>query len=290
MKEMKEFVPEPQQYQEKVNNYFQLGSSHWNDVYASKSAYAEVMRARQAAVLAWVDDLALEPGSRALEIGCGAGFTSIELAMRGLHVNAIDSSEAMVQQACRNAIESRTNDRLKVDVGDVYAMPFEDASFDLVIAIGVFPWLAWAELAIQEISRVTRTGGYVILTTANWTGLPDFLDPQLNPALAPLRRRIRTLLRRVGFQIGLPDELPKMIYHKRRFIDKALVGCGLLKMKDRTLGFAPFTIFCHSILPNRLGLALHHRLQRLADRNAPVFRSIGMTYLVLSRKTALSED
>ncbi len=288
MKEMKERAVAPQQYQEKVNNYFQSISSHWNDVYGSKSAYAEVMRARQAAVLAWVDDLALAPGSRALEIGCGAGFTSIELAMRGFHVHAIDSSEAMVQQARRNAIESGTDDLLEVDVGNVYAMPFEDGSFDLVIAIGVFPWLAQAELAIQEMGRVTRTGGYVILTTANWTGLPDFLDPQLNPALAPLRRRIRALLRRVGLQIGLPEELPKMVYHRRRFIDKALMGGGLLKVKDKTLGFAPFTFFCRSVLPNRLGLTLHHRLQRLADRNVPIFRSAGMAYHVLARKAALS--
>ena len=92
MEEVKKRAIASQQYQEKVNNYFKSISSHWNDVYGRKSAYAEVMRDRQAAVLGWVDELAPVPESRALEIGCGAGFTSIQLAMRGFHGNAIDSS------------------------------------------------------------------------------------------------------------------------------------------------------------------------------------------------------
>src|SRR6266567_5002159 len=94
------------QQQAEVNAYFQAQSSYWNEVYASESLYAEIYRARQTAALAWVDELALAAGSRVLEIGCGAGFLSVALAQRGLRVQAIDSTEAMVDLACRHAGEA----------------------------------------------------------------------------------------------------------------------------------------------------------------------------------------
>lgn len=286
----RKFADPPIHYQEKVTTYFQSLSSHWNDVYTSGSVYAETIQDRCMAVLDWIDSLALAPGSQVLEIGCGAGLVAIALAQRGLRVQAIDSSEAMVQQARRNAAESGIIDLLEVNVGDVYSLAFKDNFFDLVIAIGVFPWLSQVELAIQEMARVTRPDGHVILTAANRMGLPELLDPQLNPALAPLRQRLRALLGRVGLQVGLHEQLPKMIYHSRRFIGETLLDTGLLKIRDKTLGFGPFSFFCHSVLPNNLGLALYYRLQRLADRNVPLVRSTGMSYHVLARKTTPCSD
>jgi ubiquinone/menaquinone biosynthesis C-methylase UbiE len=280
---MKNYVP----YQEKVNAYFQSLSSQWNDVYTERTVFAETIQTRHAAVLDWIDSLALPSGAQVLEIGCGAGLMAITLAERGLRVQAIDTSMAMVQQARQNAETRGVTDLLTVDVGDTYALAFDDRSFDLVLAVGVLPWIAKAELAIQEMARVTKPGGHIIVTAANWIGLSCLLDPQLNPAFMPLRRRIRAILGQAGLRVGLPEQLPKMVYHRRRFIDEALKDAGLLKIRGRTLGFGPFSFFCHFFLPDRLGLALHHRLQRLADQNVPAVRSLGRTYLVLASKAAL---
>jgi ubiquinone/menaquinone biosynthesis C-methylase UbiE len=280
---MKNYVP----YQEKVNAYFQSLSSQWNDVYTERTVFAETIQTRHAAVLDWIDGLALPPGTQVLEIGCGAGLMAITLAERGLRVQAIDTSMAMVQQARQNGEARGVSDLLTVDVGDTYALAFEDSSFDLVLAVGVLPWIAKAELAIQEMARVTKPGGHIIVTAANWIGLSCLLDPQLNPAFMPLRQRMRAILEQAGLRVGLPEQLPKMVYHRRHFIDEALKDAGLLKVRGRTLGFGPFSFFCHFFLPDRLGFALHHRLQRLADQNVPVVRSLGRTYLVLARKAAL---
>jgi ubiquinone/menaquinone biosynthesis C-methylase UbiE len=271
-------------YQEKVNLYFQSRSSHWNTVYTSSSVYAEVIQARQQAVLDWIGQLNLLSGSRVLEVGCGAGRLAMALVERGLHVQARDANEAMVEQARRNAAQLGSAHQLDVKVGNVYSLAFADNSFDLIVAVGVFPWLDDAELAIQEMARVTRPGGYLLLTAANWTGLPALLDPQLNPALAPLRHRVKRLLEPMGLRLGLAEQLPKMVYHRRSFITEALMRAGLFKIKDATLGFGPFTFLCSTILPNRLGLMLHRWLQCLSDRNVPVLRSTGMSYHVLARK------
>lgn len=284
---MKKIAAPLREQQEQVNGYFQAQSSFWKDIYAGNSLDAQIYRDRQAAALAWVDGLALSPGSQVLEIGCGAGFMAVALARRGFCVHAIDAVEAMVQQARRNALESGVSDLLSVDVGDVYALAFEDCSFELVLALGVIPWLARPELAMREMARVIKPGGHVILTADNRARLNFLLDPWFNPLLVPLRRRLRVVLEQIGLRCHpSPGEAMTTLhdYHARHFIDEALARAKLMKSKGMTLGFGPFTLRGHKLLPERPGIALHRRLQRLADRNVPIFRSTGVHYLVLARK------
>ncbi len=282
---MKEFADPRFGQQEKVNAYFRSQSLFWKDLYASSGVYAEIHRDRHAAVFDWIDGLALAPGSQVLEIGCGAGFMAVALAQRGLCVHAVDSTEAMVDLARQHAAESGTADLLSVDVGDVYALPFEDESFDLVFALGVIPWLEQPELAMQEMARVTRPGGYVILTADNRMRLINLVDPWLNPLLLPLKRRVKEALYRTGLRRQSLKDMGA-ISHDPPFIDQALAGVGLVKTSSMTLGFGPFSLFRRTILPESFGIALHHRLQHLADRNFPALRSAGAHYLVLARKSA----
>lgn len=260
--------------QEKVNAHFASISSYWREVYTSHSLDAEIFQDRHTAILNWIDDLALEPGSRVLEIGCGAGFMSVALAQRGYHTHAIDSVKNMVEMARQHALESGTSSRLTVDVGDVYSLAFQDESFDLVIAVGVIPWLEQAELAMQEMTRVTKPGGYVILTAANRLGLVSLLDPLVNPLLSQVKHYLKKALGRKQASIR---------FHSSHYIDKALAGFQLQKIRGMTRGF-PFTFFRRPFLSERLRISLHFGLQRLADRGLPGFRSAGIGYFVLARK------
>ncbi len=272
------------QQQEVVNDYFQSRSLHWKDIYTSGGVHSEIIRDRHAAVLAWIDSLALAPGSSVLEVGCGAGFMAVALAQREFRVHAIDSSDAMIKQARCNAAEAGLTDQVSLDIGDVYALAFDDGFFDLVIAIGVIPWLERPDLAIQELSRVARPGGHVILTTANRAGLVSYFDPWRNPALEPLKQGVKKMFERVG----LHQRSPSMSFHNSYFVDKSLSRVGLAKLRGMTHGFG-LSFHHHAIIPEPLGTRLHHRLQRLADRNLPGFRSIGMAYFVLARKTVTLE-
>jgi ubiquinone/menaquinone biosynthesis C-methylase UbiE len=274
------------QQQEKVNAHFQAESSYWREIYARNTMYAELYRARLATTLAWIDDLALAPGSRVLEVGCGAGFLSVALAQRELRVHAIDSAETMVELTRQQAAESGVTDLLSVGAGDVYALAFKDDSFDLVVALGVIPWLERPELAIGEMARVSMPSGHVLLTDGNQVALNLLLDPWKSPALASLRRRVKGMLAWVGLLHQPPKPL-MATFHDRRFIDEALASAELVKIKGMTLGFGTFTFLHRKVLPERLAIALHHRLQSLANRNVPLLRSTGLTYLVLATKAAL---
>ncbi|HEY7419479.1 MAG TPA: methyltransferase domain-containing protein [Ktedonobacteraceae bacterium] len=278
---MKMFLNHDLQEQEKLNVYFQSRVSKWNNIYDDGGPRGEVYRARQATVLAWIDDLALEPGCRILEVGCGAGFLSIALAQRGFRLVAIDSVKAMVELARQHAADAKVTSRLSLDIGDVNSLAFEDGTFDLVIALGVIPWLERPEQAIQEMARVTRPGGYVILTTDNWAGLTGFLDPVHNSMLRPLKQG----LNKVFGLLGLDYKVPIVTSQSCRTTDKLLASVKLNKIRSKTLGFGPFTLFNCTIMPKAIGKWLHIRLQRLADRNVAGFCSAGRQYIILSRKS-----
>jgi len=271
------------QEQGEVNAFFEATSSYWRDIYASPGVFAEIYRDRYRTVIAWIDSLALAPGSKVLEIGCGAGFMAIAMAERGFHVHALDPADAMIELARRHADESGSADLLCFEVGDVCSLPFADLSFDLVIAIGVLPWLARPEIAMQEMARVTRPGGHVIVTADNQLRLSNLFDPLRNPALAPLRRRAKQLLGRLKLR---RPSLKKVnaSYHTRRFIDDVVARVKLVKVRSMTVGFGPFSFMGHAIVPESVGTALHRRLQHLAERNVPVLRSTGAQYIVAAVK------
>src|SRR6266699_3312607 len=123
---MRKFSAPHRLEQERVNAYFQSQSLYWKEVYSSGGVEGKIYRERQEAALKWIESLALKPGSRVLEIGCGAGFLAVALAQHGLRVQAIDPAEATVELARRHAVESGTAELLSVDFGDVCALAFED--------------------------------------------------------------------------------------------------------------------------------------------------------------------
>src|SRR5215212_2653702 len=101
-------------YQERVDSYFDSRSSYWAEIYNARSVEGLIYQERMAEVLEWTDHLALPKRSRILEVGCGAGLTTIELVRRGYVVDAIDSSERMVERARSSVIASGVGDQVKV--------------------------------------------------------------------------------------------------------------------------------------------------------------------------------
>lgn len=284
---VKKIADPPIEEQEKVTAYFQSQSSFWNDIYTRKGVYAEIHRNRHATILEWIESQNYPPNTRVLEIGCGAGYMAVALAQLGLQVHAIDPSEAMVAQAQLHSEEAGLTDKLSIKVGDTYALEFEDDSFDLVLAVGVIPWLDAPELAMQEMARVTKPGGCVLLTADNRARLNVWVDPWLNPVLQPLKRQAKKVLKRTGLRQGMSEEIDSHLY-TCRYIDNALINVGLTRTRSLTLGFGPFTLFRQTIIPESLGVALHHRLQLLSERNVPGLRSSGSHYIVLAQKSLSS--
>lgn len=104
--------------------------------------------------------------ARILEVGCGPGHLSIQLARRHvLEVTGIDLDPAMIGQAHANATRSGgiQESRPRFEVGDVAHLVFPDRSFDLVIStLSMHHWND-PTAGLSEIGRVLRPGGRVLI-------------------------------------------------------------------------------------------------------------------------------
>src|SRR5215210_5407230 len=136
--------------QSTLDAYFHDRSGFWRDIYGGSDVYSVIHQRRLAIALDWVDRLGLKSEASVLEIGCGAGVTAVALAERGLRVHATDTVPAMVAQTRKRAQAAGVGERLTVRLDDVQALALEDAGFDVVIALGVIPWLSSPAAGMAE--------------------------------------------------------------------------------------------------------------------------------------------
>ncbi|MBN1139020.1 MAG: class I SAM-dependent methyltransferase [Anaerolineae bacterium] len=95
-----------------------------------------------------------------LEIGPGPGFIAIEIAklLPGVEVVGLDLSETMIDIATGNALEEGISERVAFREGDAAKMPFDDASFDLVISSGSLHHWQEPNRIFREVYRVLKPG------------------------------------------------------------------------------------------------------------------------------------
>jgi SAM-dependent methyltransferase len=107
--------------------------------------------------------------SRLLEVGCGWGELAEWIARdTGAEVIAVDLSPRMVELATERGVDAR--------VADVQALPFADASFDVVVAAWVLYHVPDRERGLSEIARVVRPGGTFVTTTNSRHHLQELRD------------------------------------------------------------------------------------------------------------------
>jgi len=101
-------------------------------------------------------------GKRILELGCGRGDLSIWLAKQGARVTAIDLGPDLV--AAAQALGKINQVDCEFRVGNITELPFESATYDVVIGLAILHHLTEAEVmkSIRECHRVLRPDGIVI--------------------------------------------------------------------------------------------------------------------------------
>ncbi|HVA09395.1 MAG TPA: methyltransferase domain-containing protein [Acidimicrobiales bacterium] len=104
----------------------------------------------------------LRPGLSLLDIGCGPGTITVDLARRVAPgpVIGIDAAPEVLEQARAHAAESGGSG-VDFETGDVYALRFPDGTFDVVHAHQVLQHLTDPVAALSEMRRVVRPGGVV---------------------------------------------------------------------------------------------------------------------------------
>ena len=101
-----------------------------------------------------------------LEVGCGIGTDLVRFAQGGARVTGVDLSSTAIELARQNfAVHGVAADDLRVANGE--ALPFPDASFDVVYGHGVVQYTSDAPRLIRECHRALRPGGEAIFMVYN---------------------------------------------------------------------------------------------------------------------------
>ncbi len=110
----------------------------------------------------------LEPGMSLLDVGCGPGNLTVDLArlVAPGRVVGIDNADSIVQRAVSDVPEDTGN--VEFTVGDVYEMDFADDTFDVVHAHQVLQHVNDPVAALREMRRVCRPGGIVAARDADY--------------------------------------------------------------------------------------------------------------------------
>jgi SAM-dependent methyltransferase len=136
----------------------------------------------------------LEPGQRLLDVGCGPGTITVDLAalVAPGEVVALDREAAILDEVGRLAAE-RGLANVTTAVGDVYALGFGDRTFDVVHAHQLLQHLSDPVAALREMRRVTRPGGVVAVRDADYAAMTWFpLEPRMDRWLEVYRTVARS--------------------------------------------------------------------------------------------------
>lgn len=148
-----------------------------------------------------------------LDVGCGTGFLSFELAARGHRVTGIDFAPAMLTEAQRKAAECGA--AIRFEEGDAEQLPFAAGSFDLVMSRHLLWTLPHPKAAIDEWMRVLRPEGRLVV-----------VDGQFDPgASVHLRANARTsdeyaaIRGQLPFLGGRPREEIEALFKKHGLVN-----------------------------------------------------------------------
>ncbi|GFG75818.1 class I SAM-dependent methyltransferase [Mycobacterium botniense] len=123
------------------------------------------------------DRLGVGPGTKVIDVGCGAGRHSFEAYRRGADVIALDHNPAELDQvntvlrAMAEAGEAPASAHAETVLGDALALPYPDETFDCVIASEILEHIPADTELIGELARVLKVGGKLAVTVPRW--LPE---------------------------------------------------------------------------------------------------------------------
>jgi ubiquinone/menaquinone biosynthesis C-methylase UbiE len=154
-----------------------------------------------------VQALSPKPGEHILELGSGNGIFArelVELVGSEGHVTGLDSSETILEMASHICPDG------EFVLGDAQHLPFEDATFDAIVAAQLFCFLGEVDRALTEAFRVLKPAGRIVILDTDWDTLvwraknPELMERMLAAYKAVygdayLPRSLRQRLVQTGF-------------------------------------------------------------------------------------------
>lgn len=151
----------------------------------------------------------IRPGERVLDLATGTGITAIAARERCAQVTAVDLTPELLAVARKKAEDAGFGD-IDFREGDAEALPFGDASFDVVLSTCGHMFAPDQPKVAEELARVTRPGGRVVFLAwtpegglGNWFRITNKHVPPPTGLASP-------------FNWGVPDKVLELLGHRFR--------------------------------------------------------------------------
>lgn len=166
-----------------------------------------------------LEAMALQPGQTALDIGCGPGYLTLEMARQvgaGGRVIAVDTSQPMLDIARARCAGV---EQIEFHLADAAALPCPDASIDVAAAVQVYLFAQDLAVVVRDLARALRPGGRAVVVDTDWDSVVwhssdrDRMERLLAAwmrryANAHVARLLPGALRRAGLKVGHADAIP----------------------------------------------------------------------------------
>jgi ubiquinone/menaquinone biosynthesis C-methylase UbiE len=205
----------------------------------------------------------------------------LNLLRKGYDVTGIDISDGMIQEALSTIRASGFPHFMAGAVGDIEKLEYQDREFDVVVASGVIEYQNDDDVALAEMKRVLKPGGYMILNVTNkysyltisdnlYTGFKNL--PGARSAVSVVRGWIHGDSR--------VTDIPDHRIHSPRQFDRKLAEYGFKKIAHNFFRFSPLPTPLNSLFPS-LCCSVGQWMERFS--RGPL-GYLGGGYLVLARK------
>lgn len=259
-------------------------SGYWDSVYKvderELSIYAMHFIQRRNIIWQMISRLPKHESMIALDAGCGPGAYLPILLSENYEVDALDPAEEMLGRARAN-VPDGLEQSVHFHCGDVQSLKFKDATFDLVLSVGVIMYIKNDVKAVQELCRVLKPGGTLIMVVDNKRNLADLIDI---PARA--RNFFKKIIMKYLRHRSQGDS--KEPGHSRPYSPheiKALLRQNGLEIEaEASTGINPLLFNGKRIFTNRIDARLEKVFQGLTK--LPGLKRTGYIYICTGRRPA----
>ena len=251
-------MPETE-HKRRVVEYFSATRIHWDRIYENASSLKNrhyQLSQRKEAILARVRTRAQGASLTVLDAGCGAGVLCRCLAEDGHTVIGLDLTPDIVGYACS---QSKAGECYLA--AELEQLALKDELCDMVICSGVLSWLPDDQAGLQEMLRVLKQGGCMLVTFPNRARIDYLLDP-----VYPLRglravwSRLRPSARPGPATGGRQVRVRKYFLFRLR----ELFSRHPVRVTGIThLGFGPVTFFGREALPRKVSESMESAYLKL---------------------------
>ena len=154
-----------QNLKEKAELYFEKNALRYkNDYYLRNRFHPKWVRHNR--ILQLVQEYVPSKDSLILDVGCGPGMLSGDLAKKGYKGFGLDTSDMMIRLS-KDLFRQLKKEDWNFLVGDVEETQFSKNTFDCVIASGVIEYMDEDLKMLNEMRRILKPGGYLIINITN---------------------------------------------------------------------------------------------------------------------------